>query len=52
MPMPTSRSTLGKLKLRELTASGKVTFDGNRDKFRELLALFDKFDFWFTISEP
>jgi len=26
---------LGKLKLRELTASGKVTFDGNRgDKFR------------------
>lgn len=43
---------LGKLKLGQLAESGKVTFDGNRDKFREMLGLFDKFDFWFTISEP
>jgi alkyl sulfatase BDS1-like metallo-beta-lactamase superfamily hydrolase len=43
---------LGKLKLGELADSGKVTFDGDRAKFRDMLALFDKFDFWFTISEP
>lgn len=43
---------LGKLKLGNLADSGQVQFDGNRDKFREMLGLFDKFDFWFTISEP
>jgi alkyl sulfatase BDS1-like metallo-beta-lactamase superfamily hydrolase len=43
---------LGTLKLGDLADSGKVKFDGDRKKFKEMLALFDKFDFWFTISEP
>ncbi|GAB2914032.1 alkyl sulfatase dimerization domain-containing protein [Paraburkholderia jirisanensis] len=43
---------LGNLKLGNLADSGKVQFVGNRQKFKDMLALFDKFDFWFTISEP
>ncbi|WP_432719824.1 MBL fold metallo-hydrolase [Jeongeupia wiesaeckerbachi] len=43
---------LGKLKLGNLAESGQVKFDGNRAKFKEMLGLFDKFDFWFTIAEP
>jgi len=43
---------LGKLKLGNLADSGQVKIDGDRQKFNDMLALFDKFDFWFTISEP
>ncbi|CDY77756.1 alkyl sulfatase [Caballeronia glathei] len=43
---------LGKLKLGNLADSGQVKLEGNRQKFSDMLALFDKFDFWFTISEP
>jgi len=43
---------LGKLKLGNLADSGKVTFDGDRAAFKQMLGLFDKFDFWFTIAEP
>jgi alkyl sulfatase BDS1-like metallo-beta-lactamase superfamily hydrolase len=43
---------LGKLKLGDLADSGKVQFDGDRTKFKEMLGQFDKFDFWFTIAEP
>ncbi|VVE65453.1 Putative alkyl/aryl-sulfatase YjcS [Pandoraea captiosa] len=43
---------LGKLQLGNLADSGQVKFDGDRAKFKEMLGLFDKFDFWFTIAEP
>lgn len=43
---------LGKLKLGNLADSGEVTIDGNKEKFKEMLGNFDKFDFWFTIAEP
>ncbi|WP_448646678.1 alkyl/aryl-sulfatase [Pseudomonas mohnii] len=43
---------LGKLKLGNLSESGEVTIDGDKAKFKEMLTNFDKFDFWFTISEP
>ncbi|MFO6296814.1 alkyl sulfatase C-terminal domain-containing protein [Rahnella selenatireducens] len=43
---------LGKLKLGNLSESGDVTIDGNKEKFKEMLGEFDKFDFWFTIAEP
>lgn len=43
---------LGKLKMDDVPSSGKVKFDGDRAKFQEMLALLDKFDFWFTIAEP
>ena len=43
---------LGKLKLGNLTESGEVTIDKNKDKFKAMLDNFDKFDFWFTIAEP
>lgn len=43
---------LGKLKLGNLADSGQVRIEGDRQKFSDMLALFDKFDFWFTICEP
>jgi alkyl sulfatase BDS1-like metallo-beta-lactamase superfamily hydrolase len=43
---------LGKLKLGNLSESGEVTIDKNKDKFKAMLDNFDKFDFWFTIAEP
>ncbi|WP_166219385.1 alkyl/aryl-sulfatase [Pseudomonas atagonensis] len=43
---------LGKLKLGNLSESGEVKIEGDKDKFKSLLAYFDKFDFWFTIAEP
>jgi alkyl sulfatase BDS1-like metallo-beta-lactamase superfamily hydrolase len=43
---------LGKLKLGDLADSGKVKFEGDQTKFKEMLGLFDKFDFWFTLAEP
>ncbi|UVA80545.1 alkyl/aryl-sulfatase [Pandoraea commovens] len=43
---------LGKLQLGNLADSGQVQFDGDRAKFKEMLGLYDKFDFWFTIAEP
>jgi alkyl sulfatase BDS1-like metallo-beta-lactamase superfamily hydrolase len=43
---------LGKLKLGNLSESGEVTIVGDKAKFKEMLTNFDKFDFWFTISEP
>jgi alkyl sulfatase BDS1-like metallo-beta-lactamase superfamily hydrolase len=43
---------LGKLKLGNLADTGEVKFDGDRAKFKQMLSNFDKFDFWFTITEP
>ncbi|MDE1179384.1 alkyl sulfatase dimerization domain-containing protein [Paraburkholderia sp.] len=43
---------LGKIKLGNLAESGDVKIDGDAPKFKEMLANFDKFDFWFTIAEP
>ncbi|MGE8180234.1 alkyl/aryl-sulfatase [Pseudomonas mandelii] len=43
---------LGKLKLGNLSDSGEVKIEGDKDKFKDMLTHFDKFDFWFTIAEP
>jgi alkyl sulfatase BDS1-like metallo-beta-lactamase superfamily hydrolase len=43
---------LGKLEVGNLADSGQVKFEGDRQKFKEMLGLLDKFDFWFPISEP
>ncbi|WP_241018341.1 alkyl sulfatase dimerization domain-containing protein [Paraburkholderia sp. Tr-20389] len=43
---------MGKMKLADLSSSDKVQFDGDRTRFREMLGMFDKFDLWFSISEP
>jgi alkyl sulfatase BDS1-like metallo-beta-lactamase superfamily hydrolase len=43
---------LGKLKLGNLADSGKATIDGDAAKFKDMLSMFDKFDFWFPIAEP
>jgi len=29
-----------------------VKFNGDKAKFREMLGMFDKFDYWFSIAEP
>jgi alkyl sulfatase BDS1-like metallo-beta-lactamase superfamily hydrolase len=43
---------LGTLTLGNLTESGEVKIDGNKEKFKEMLGNVDPFDFWFTIAEP
>lgn len=43
---------LGNVKLQQLSETGKVKFDGDKAKFREMLGMFDKFDYWFSIAEP
>ncbi|WP_250534600.1 alkyl sulfatase dimerization domain-containing protein [Caballeronia sp. AZ10_KS36] len=43
---------LGKIRLGNLAESGQVRIDGDSAKFKDMLANFDKFDFWFTIAEP
>lgn len=43
---------LGNTTLEKETAAGNVTIDGNPKKLGELVALLDKFDFWFNIVTP
>ena len=55
--MTIQRSTLddvvlGNTTLEKETAAGNVTIDGNPKKLGELVALLDKFDFWFNIVTP
>ena len=43
---------LGETTLDKEVESGKVTIEGQKESLSELVALLDKFDFWFNIVTP
>ena len=43
---------LGTTTLEKETTAGKVKIEGDEKKLGELVALLDKFDFWFNIVTP
>ena len=43
---------LGGTTLDKEIESGKVTVEGKKESLSELVALLDKFDFWFNIVTP
>jgi alkyl sulfatase BDS1-like metallo-beta-lactamase superfamily hydrolase len=43
---------LGETTLDKEIQSGKVTVQGKKESLSELVALLDKFDFWFNIVTP
>ena len=43
---------LGETTLDKEIQSGKITVEGKNESLSELVALLDKFDFWFNIVTP